>query len=148
YVKPAEPVLDKDKLKIPLLDKDKNVIPDKFKMWNPGSSQYRDVEAQLGKDADSYLAKILEGLANFLDGKKQALKTSDGKSATAFAIKNLIVACHSGGGVAMKAFVEGLGSSNTAALKGCWCFDCLYGDGDPKFWFGRGASAAPFYAYY
>jgi len=46
------------------------------------------------------------------------------------------------------AFVGGLGSTNTAALKGCWCFDCLYGGGDPDFWFKRGANAAPFYAYY
>ena len=48
----------------------------------------------------------------------------------------------------MRAFVGGLGSSNTAALMGCWCFDCLYGDNDPDFWFKRGANAAPFYAYY
>jgi hypothetical protein len=148
YVKPAEFVLDKDKQKIPLLDRDKKIIPDKFKMWNPGSSQYRDVEAKLGKEADNYLAKALEGLANFLDSQGQGLQRSDGKPASAFTIKNLIVACHSGGGVAMRAFVEGLGSSNKAALKGCWCFDCLYGGDDPKFWFNRGTNPAPFYAYY
>jgi hypothetical protein len=147
-VKPAEFLLDKEKQKIPLRDKKGEIIPEKFKTWNPGSPQYRDVEAKLGKEADNYLTKILEGLANFLDGKGQALTASDGKPASAFTIKNLIVACHSGGGVAMRAFVGGLGNTNTAALKGCWCFDCLYGGDDPKFWFNRGANAAPFYAYY
>jgi hypothetical protein len=149
YVQPAmEFVLDKDKQKIPLLDKDKNVIPGKFKQRNIGSPQYREAESKLGKAADDYLAKVLEGLANFLADKKQALTGSDGKPRSAFTIKNLILACHSGGGVGMRAFVGGLGSSNTAALKGCWCFDCLYGGDDADFWFKRGANAAPFYAYY
>jgi hypothetical protein len=149
YVQPTkEFVLDKNKEKIPLRDKAKNIIPGKFLQRNIGSPQYRAVEDKLGKAADDYLAKVLEGLANFLDSKGQALKGSDGKAASAFTIKNLIVACHSGGGVAMRAFVGGLGSSNTAALKGCWCFDCLYGGNDPDFWFKRDANAAPFYAYY
>jgi len=146
YVKPAEFVLDKDKQKIPVRNKKGEIIPDRFQMWNPGSTQYRDVEAKLGKEADNYLAKVLEGLANFLDSQGQALKTSDGKGASAFTIKNLIVACHSGGGVAMRAFVSGLGNNNTAALKGSWCFDCLYEN--PKFWFNQATNAAPFYVYY
>ena len=91
---------------------------------------YRAAEAQLGSAADSYLAKVLEGLANFLIGKGQTLTASGGTAASAFTIKNLILACHSGGGVAMQAFVEGL-KTNTAALKGCWCFDCLYGKAAP-----------------
>ena len=147
-VKPAIPKRDPQGEKIPLLDKDKKVIPDKFEMWNPGSAEYSEVEAALGKAADSYLAKVLAGLADFLNDFKQTLKTSGGKAASGFTIKNLIVASHSGGGAGMRAFVEGLGTSNTAALKGCWCFDCLYGRAAPKFWFNRDASAAPFYAYY
>ena len=43
----------------------------------------------------------------------------------------------------MRAFVGGLGSSNTAALKGCWCFDCLYGGDDADFWFNRGRQSGP-----
>ena len=149
YVQEAkEFVLDEKKQKIPLRDKKKNIIPGEFLQRNIGSPQYRGVESQLGKAADDYLAKVLEGLANFLDSKGQALKASDGKPASVFTIKNLILACHSGGGVAMRAFVGGLGKNNTAALKGCWCFDCLYGGDDPAFWFNRGANAAPFYAYY
>jgi hypothetical protein len=149
FVKPAmEFILDDKKQKIPVLDKDKNPIPGKFRQRHIGSPQYQGVETKLGAAADSYLAKVLEGLANFYDGKGQALTGSDGKGASAFTIKNLILACHSGGGVAMRAFVGGLGSTNTAALKGCWCFDCLYGGGDPEFWFNRGANPAPFYVYY
>jgi hypothetical protein len=148
YVEEAkEFVLDKDKQKIPLLDNKKNIIPGKFLMRNIGSPQYKGVEVKLGKAADDYLAKVLEGLASFLDGKGQALTGSDGKPRTAFTIKNLILACHSGGGVAMRAFVGGLGSTNTAALKGCWCFDCLYGGDAADFWFKRDANG-PFYAYY
>jgi hypothetical protein len=151
WVKPPVPVLDKEGKKIPLLDKKGEIIPGAFKTRYPGSSQYSDVEANLGKAADDYLAKVLEGLANFLDSKGQALKGSDGKPASVFTIKNLIVASHSGGGAAMAAFVSGLGSSNTAALKGCWCFDCLYGKDSADFWFKRAVkdkNAAPFYAYY
>ena len=50
----------------------------------------------------------------------------------------------------MQAFVSNLGPGNASALRGCWCFDCLYNKGDPDFWFKRSiaASAAPFYEYY
>jgi hypothetical protein len=147
YVQPPSFVRDANNEKIPVRNKKGDIIPDKFQTENKGSPQYRAAEDKLGKAADSYLAKVLEGLANFFDGKGQALTASGGK-ANAFTIKNLIVACHSGGGVAMRAFVAGLGSTNKAALKGCWCFDCLYGGDDPKFWFNRGPNAAPFYAYY
>jgi hypothetical protein len=147
YVKDEKEQILKDNKPIPVLGKDKKPIPGKFKMRNIGSPQYRGVETKLGAAADDYLAKILEGLANFYTDKKQALTGSDGKPRTAFTIKNLILACHSGGGVAMQAFVGGLGSSNTAALKGCWCFDCLYGGG-PDFWGKQYKGTAPFYAYY
>jgi len=144
----VEFVLDKNREKIPLKDhKTGEILPGKFQTRNIGSPQYRGAEADLGKAADDYLAKVLEGLANFLDSKGQKLKSSDGKDAKAFTIKNLILACHSGGGAAMRAFVGGLTGSNTTALKGCWCFDCLYGDGDADFWF-KAAKTAPFYDYY
>jgi hypothetical protein len=147
FVQPKkEFILDKNNEKIPVVRKGK-IVPGEFQKQFIGSPAYRAAEAQLGKAADSYLAKVLEGLANFLIGKGQTLSGSGGKAVSAFTIKNLILACHSGGGVAMQAFVEGL-STNKAALKGCWCFDCLYGDKAPGFWFNRGANAAPFYAYY
>jgi hypothetical protein len=147
YVKEEkEQILGKDNKPIPVM-KDGKPVPGKFKMRNIGSPQYKGVEKQLGKAADDYLAKILEGLGNFFIDKKQALTGSDGKPRAAFTIKNLILACHSGGGVAMQAFVEGLGSTNSAALKGCWCFDCLYGD-SADFWGKQYKGTAPFYAYY
>jgi hypothetical protein len=134
---------------IPKKNKDGTIKPGEFVMRNIGSPQYKSLEAHLGKAADDYLKKILEGLANFVNSKGQALKdSSDGKPAKAFTIKNLILACHSGGGMAMRAFVKGLGSGNTSALKGCWCFDCLYSGDDPTFWFNRGKTAPPFYEYY
>jgi hypothetical protein len=146
----SEFVLDENNQKVPLLDKAGNIMPGKFKTKIVGSPKYRVVESDLGKAADDYLTKVLEGLANFLDSKGQKLKSTDGKEAKAFTIKNLILACHSGGGVAMRAYVKGLGSGNTTALKGCWCFDCLYTGDDPDFWFKRStdAGAAPFYEYY
>jgi hypothetical protein len=149
YVQPQkEFVLDKNNEKIPLLDKNKQPIPNRFLQRNIGSPQYREAEVKLGKGADAYLARVLEGIANFLDSKGQKLTGSDGKAASAFTIKNLILACHSGGGVAMRLFSSGLGNTNKGALKGCWCFDCLYGADDPDFWFKRDANAAPFYLYY
>lgn len=146
YVQPAmEFVLDKKKEKIPILDKKtKEPIPGKFLQRHIGSPQYREAENKLGKAADDYLEKVLEGIANFLDSKGQAL-TAGGKPAKAFGIKNLILACHSGGGVAMRAFVAGLGNTNTKALRGSWCFDCLYGGDDAEFWFKQNT---PFYVYY
>ena len=148
FVQPKkEFVLDKNKQKIPVLDKFGNIKPGEFQQQYIGSPAYRAAEAQLGNAADSYLAKVLEGLANFLVTKQQTLTASGGKTVSAFTIKNLILACHSGGGVAMQAFVEGL-KTNKAALKGCWCFDCLYGKAAPGFWFKRDKSAAPFYAHY
>src|SRR5437879_11306163 len=93
YVR-KEFVLDKDNKKIPVLDKDKKPIPGKFEQKIVGSRAYKGVEAKLGTAADDYLAKVLEGLANFFDSKKQTLTGSDGKPRTAFTIKNLILACH------------------------------------------------------
>jgi hypothetical protein len=148
YVKPAVFDLDANKEKIPLRDEKGDIIPGAFKQHYPGSAQFQDAEDKLGKDADNYLAKVLEGLANFYTEKEYELTGGDGKPRAAFTIKNLILACHSGGGAAMQDFVRGLGSTNTAALKGTWCFDCLYGKGAAGFWFKRSKGAAPFYAYY
>src|SRR4051812_40984532 len=66
-------VLDENNQKIPLRDKAGNIKPGEFKKKNAGSPQYREAETGLGKTAESYLAKVLEGLAVFLDSKGQAL---------------------------------------------------------------------------
>jgi hypothetical protein len=65
-----------------------------------------------------------------------------------FGIKNLVVACHSGGGVAMRNVIRTLGSFE-GNLRECVGLDCLYNDGDAQFWLNRahqpGASPAYFF---
>ncbi len=54
-------------------------------------------------------------------------------------IANLILACHSAGGVGMRNIVRTLGAFE-AKLKECVGLDCLYtggNDGDAKFWYNR-----------
>ena len=57
-------------------------------------------------------------------------------------IKNLVVACHSAGGVAMRNIVGTLGGFE-AKLRECVGLDCLYNDGDAKFWHDRADKGAP-----
>jgi len=63
-------------------------------------------------------------------------------------IKNLVVACHSGGGVAMRNVAATLGAFDVK-LRECVGLDCLYQKGDANFWFDRakesGASPAYFF---
>jgi len=51
-------------------------------------------------------------------------------------LRNLIIACHSGGGAGMRNLVGALGRYKPN-LKACWGFDCLYGinDEDANFWY-------------
>ena len=51
-------------------------------------------------------------------------------------IQNLVVACHSAGGVAMSNIIRTLGAFE-AKLRECVGLDCLYIDGDAKFWYER-----------
>jgi hypothetical protein len=57
-------------------------------------------------------------------------------------IKNLVVACHSAGGVAMRNIVRTLGAFE-AKLRECVGLDCLYNGGDAKFWYDRADKGAP-----
>jgi hypothetical protein len=57
-------------------------------------------------------------------------------------IKNLVVACHSAGGVAMRNIVGTLGAFD-GKLRECVGLDCLYNGGDAKFWHGRADKGAP-----
>jgi hypothetical protein len=63
-------------------------------------------------------------------------------------LRNLVIACHSGGGSGMRNLVGALGRYK-ANLAACWGFDCLYGinDKDARFWFNwsRSKDAAPLY---
>jgi hypothetical protein len=86
----------------------------------------------------------------FLKAILDALPAAAGGPAS-LDIKNLILACHSGGGVAMRNVVATLGGFK-AKLRECVGLDCLYTrgkDGDANFWFDRakesGASPAFFF---
>jgi hypothetical protein len=56
-------------------------------------------------------------------------------------IRNLILACHSGGGKPMRRLAT-LPSHNAVAIRECWGFDCLYNGGDEDAW-ARWARAHP-----
>ncbi|MFB9269862.1 hypothetical protein ACFFWD_43225 [Bradyrhizobium erythrophlei] len=82
------------------------------------------------KWGERYLEEILGGLANFLapvSGSPPQLQ-----------VGKLIIACHSGGGNAMRNLVGSLGKYQSN-LKACWGFDCLYGaraqPDDATFWY-------------
>ena len=65
-------------------------------------------------------------------------------------LRNLVIACHSGGGAGMRNLVGALGRYKLN-LKACWGFDCLYGvnDEDANFWYGWARkSACPLYISY
>lgn len=76
-----------------------------------------------------YLDEVLGALANFLGPSTSLPQLQVGK---------LIIACHSGGGGAMRNLVGTLGKYQ-ANLSACWGFDCLYGakaqPDDATFWY-------------
>ncbi|WP_315832289.1 hypothetical protein [Bradyrhizobium prioriisuperbiae] len=81
------------------------------------------------KWGEQYLDEVLGALAR--------LQNPD--SPPKFGIRNLVIACHSGGGVSMRNLAVTLGSYR-AQLKGCWGFDCLYttkpaDNDDASFWY-------------
>jgi Putative esterase len=92
-----------------------------------------------GKWGQQYLTEVLKGLANHIDAK----------SPPQLEIKNLILACHSGGGTAMRGLVGTLGTFR-GALRECWGFDCLYGGDDANFWSKHATSpdGCPVYVYF
>jgi hypothetical protein len=74
-----------------------------------------------GDGLGQYLDLVLGALARRL--KPSAPPTLD--------IKNLVIACHSAGGSAMRLVVDHLGR-HQQKLRECWGFDCLNGMGDKK----------------
>jgi hypothetical protein len=90
--------------------------------------------AEFGKldndtDAKEFLDRILDGL--FLMGPHVVLTSRP-------TIRHLILAAHSGGGVALRRLAKIYGSDSRlkGRLKDCWGFDCIYGvkDKDADFW--------------
>ena len=87
-----------------------------------------------GKWGEKYLSDVLGGLAKWINAK----------SPPNLDIKNLILACHSGGGSAMRGLVGTLGKYESR-LRECWGLDCLYGKNDATFWYGLGKCQTYFY---
>lgn len=81
------------------------------------------------KWGEQFLDEVLAGLSRFQNPGSDPPPRLD--------IRNLVIACHSGGGVGMRSLVGTLGK-HRAKLKGCWGFDCLYTtkpEDDATFWF-------------
>lgn len=82
------------------------------------------------KWGERYLDEILGALASFLGASSASIPQ--------LKIGRLIIACHSGGGNAMRNLVGSLGKYQSH-LKACWGFDCLYGakaqPDDATFWY-------------
>ncbi|MET0527786.1 MAG: DUF2272 domain-containing protein [Microvirga sp.] len=87
---------------------------------------------------DAYLSKVLAVIgAHSPSGRKVPT------------LRNLILACHSGGGLPMRRLAGGRGRA-IASLRECWGFDCTYNGGDDTFWAGWASKtpSARCYFYY
>jgi hypothetical protein len=62
---------------------------------------------------------------------------------------NLVLACHSGGGLPMRRIALGL-DAQAQRIRECWGFDCLYNTGDPESWarWARSKSGVRLFVYY
>ncbi|MBO9205459.1 MULTISPECIES: S8 family serine peptidase [Niastella] len=79
------------------------------------------------KGFTSFINQVLASLANYSVAYK-------GKPAPA--IKSIILAAHSGGGIRMRAIANLAGKNAYADLiTECWGFDCTYSGDDPKVWY-------------
>lgn len=100
-------------------------------------------DLKTAKWGERYLNEVLAALARF-QNKDNPPKLD---------IKNLAIACHSGGGEGMRYLVGTLGKFQ-ASLKECWGFDCLYGENpvpdDATFWYQwmLGKEARPLHIVY
>jgi LAS superfamily LD-carboxypeptidase LdcB len=81
---------------------------------------------------DWYLNHVLTGLLQHGPHRGRALPPN---------IRNLILACHSGGGWPMRHLATSP-SRYAAAIRECWGFDCLYNTGDEDAW-AQWAAARP-----
>jgi hypothetical protein len=80
-----------------------------------------------GKGVETFLDEVVRALAKALAGTAG--------SEPKLTIKNLVIACHSGGGWLMRQLVDKQ-SDFGGALRECWGFDSLYNSGDAVFWYG------------
>jgi Uncharacterized protein conserved in bacteria (DUF2272)/Putative peptidoglycan binding domain len=91
------------------------------------------------------------GLDAYIEQVRVALKAYSPRRQTgsAPALGNLILACHSGGGLPMRQLAGGRDRA-LARLQECWGYDCTYNRGDDVFWEGwaRARPNARVYIYY
>jgi hypothetical protein len=113
----------------------------KFEKDDDGDYDVSDLKT--AKWGEQYLNEVLKALARFLNPS----------SPHDLDIKNLAIACHSGGGAGMRNLVGTLGKYQPK-LKECWGFDCLYGESpipdDATFWYQwmLGKDARPLHIVY
>jgi hypothetical protein len=100
-----------------------------------------------GQWGERYLNEVLVALTAFQKQAQQQLQQQI--QAPGLTIKNLVIACHSGGGRGMRFLAGTLGKYQTS-LRECWGFDCLYGGDDATFWYTRalGKNACSLYIFY
>ncbi len=73
------------------------------------------------------------GLDKYVDQALAALATHGPYQGQRPQLGNLILACHSGGGLPMRQLAMGK-SRYASHIKECWGFDCLYFTGDENLW--------------
>jgi hypothetical protein len=110
--------------------------------------------ANWGQD---YLDRVLMGISGAPKPAQPAAQkgtaTDAGATAAVPEIANLVIACHSAGGQAMRNIVTSLGRYQEN-LKECWGFDCLYGQkirpDDADYWYKWivQPTGRPLYIYY
>jgi hypothetical protein len=102
----------------------------------PGQAYIHGVASLTGNWGELYIDDVLNALV------PPKLAKRDLYTAAAFVpavrLRHLILACHSGGGHAMRNLVGALGRYQLN-LRACWGFDCLYGieirPDDANFWY-------------
>jgi hypothetical protein len=75
------------------------------------------------------------GLDGYLDRVMAALAKDGPWAGTGLRpyVGDIILACHSGGGLPMRMLAVG-GGKYASAVRECWGFDCLYNQGDARIW--------------
>lgn len=100
-----------------------------------------------GKGMETFLDEVIRALERALPGGTGA-SSGGAASAPKLTIKNLVIACHSGGGWLMRQIVGGQGDIG-GKLRECWGFDSLYNSGDATFWYDwKKTNKIPLYVAY
>jgi hypothetical protein len=89
---------------------------------------------------DATIAKVLAAIGAYAPGARGGPPPS---------LRNLILACHSGGGAPMRSLANGTDRA-LASLRECWGFDCTYNRRDDTIWadWARKTPNAKCYFYY